>query len=42
MSYMDRIGWIGFMARTPESLSVWCDLYRYRPDEFLWLLEYGP
>ena len=42
MTYMNRIGWLGFMARSPESLSVWCDLASYRADDFIFLLEYGP
>ena len=42
MTYMNRIAWCGFMARSPESLSVWCDLARMRPNDFIWLLEAGP
>lgn len=42
MTYMNRIAWCGFMARTPESLWVWCDLYRLRPFDFIWLMEEGP
>ena len=42
MTYMNRIGWIGWMCRTPESLWVWADLARERPNDFIWLLEEGP
>jgi len=42
MTYINRIAWLGFMSRTPDSLWVWCDVARSRPNEFIWLLEYGP